>query len=117
MRPIYPRESQGGFIFVLSFPPGNTGGSQVVTANANVSTRSTPFSSNCAMVTVTSNTAFFFEVGVAPTVSANTSSHYALANFPYDIALTAGLQARPDANCLAFMTPAGNAAIYISERF
>lgn len=116
MRAIYPKESSGEYIYQLSYPAGKTGGAQALVANTAASVRTAPFSDNCAMITVTANSAFFFEVG-NNTVTANTMSHYGLANWAYDIALTAGLGSRPDANSLAVITAVGNAAVYISERY
>lgn len=113
---IYPREGSGEFIYAYSYPPGKTGGAQIVVANTAASARSNPFSANCSLISVTANANFFFEVG-DNTVTANTLSHFGLANYVYDIALTAGNFSRPDSNSIAVITNVGNAAVYISERF
>ena len=111
---ILPRDVSGEVVQVFSYLPGKTGGAQSLVANAAVSTRSAPFSRGCAVVTLVSNAAFTFEVG-DNTVTANTLSHYAIANTPINIALVGGFSTR-SANSIAVATVVGNAQVYISER-
>ena len=112
---ILPRASSGEAVSVFSYPSGKTGGAQSLVANASVSARSVPFSDGCAVISVTSNAAFTFEVG-DNTVTANSLSHYGIANTQYDIALIGGFNTRT-ANHLAVATLVGNAQVYISARF
>ena len=111
---ILPRDASGEAVSAFSYPSGKTGGAQSLVANSAVSTRSAPFSTGCAVITLTANAAFTFEVG-DNTVTANTLSHYAVANIPYNVALIGGFNTRI-ANSIAVATLIGNAQVYISER-